>query len=83
MKTNPQEETSHDDGASRDVTETPTQVNKTGGISIADLFFRIIGAIGALASAIAMGTTNETLPFVSQFTVLLFKAKYADLPTFT
>ncbi|CAN4090657.1 unnamed protein product [Withania somnifera] len=61
-----------------------TSVPKNGvnrGMSILDLFIRIIVIIATLGSAIAMGTTNETLPFFTQF--VRFKAKYNDLPTFT
>ncbi|KAG5621569.1 hypothetical protein H5410_006787 [Solanum commersonii] len=58
---------------------TKNGVNR--GMSILDLFIRIIAIIATLGSAIAMGTTNETLPFFTQF--VRFKAKYSDLPTFT
>ncbi|KAF5735551.1 hypothetical protein HS088_TW15G01058 [Tripterygium wilfordii] len=51
------------------------------GISILDFILRILAFVGTLASAIAMGTTNETLPFFTQFT--RFRAEYDDLPTFT
>lgn len=51
------------------------------GISILDFILRLITIIGTLGSAIAMGTTNETLPFFTQFTQ--FRAEYDDLPTFT
>ncbi|KAJ3672883.1 hypothetical protein LUZ60_006257 [Juncus effusus] len=51
------------------------------GISVLDLIFRCVAIIGTLASAISMGTTNETLPFFTQF--IRFKAQYDDLPTFT
>jgi Domain of unknown function (DUF588) len=51
------------------------------GLSIMDLIFRLVAIIGTLGSAISMGTTNETLPFFTQF--IRFKAQYDDLPTFT
>lgn len=51
------------------------------GLSIMDLVFRLVAIIGTLGSAISMGTTNETLPFFTQF--IRFKAQYDDLPTFT
>jgi len=51
------------------------------GVSVLDLILRFIAIIGTLASAIAMGTTNETLPFFTQF--IQFEAKYSDLPSFT
>ncbi|KAJ4972841.1 hypothetical protein NE237_006015 [Protea cynaroides] len=54
-------------------------VNK--GVSILDFILRIVAVIGTLASAIAMGTTNETLPFFTQF--IQFRAQYSDLPSFT
>lgn len=46
-----------------------------------DLIFRVIAVIGTLASAIAMGTTNQTMPFFTQF--VQFKERYSDLPTLT
>ncbi|XVF16659.1 hypothetical protein REPUB_Repub10bG0051100 [Reevesia pubescens] len=54
-------------------------VNK--GVSLLDFIFRILAFIGTLGSAIAMVTTNETLPFFTRF--LQFRAEYDDLPTFT
>nr|XP_043638918.1 casparian strip membrane protein 1 [Erigeron canadensis]XP_043638919.1 casparian strip membrane protein 1 [Erigeron canadensis]XP_043638920.1 casparian strip membrane protein 1 [Erigeron canadensis] len=51
------------------------------GIAILDFFLRLIAIAGTLASAIAMATTNQTLPFFSQF--IRFKAKFNDLPSFT
>lgn len=63
--------------ASRDA--TPNQgVNR--GVSILDFILRIVAATGTLGSAIAMGTTHETLPFFTRF--IQFKAEYDDLPTF-
>lgn len=57
----------------------PTQgLNR--GISILDIVLRVIAIIGTLGSAVAMGTTNETLPFSTQF---ILRARYNDLPTFT
>ncbi|GAB2280255.1 hypothetical protein Dimus_014897 [Dionaea muscipula] len=58
---------------------SPPGLNR--GLSFIDFIFRIIAGIGTLASAIAMGTTNETLPFFTQF--IRFRAQYDDLPTFT
>ncbi|ERM94541.1 hypothetical protein AMTRI_Chr04g190550 [Amborella trichopoda] len=54
-------------------------VNK--GISVFDFVLRLMGFMGTLAGAIAMGTTDETLPFFTQF--IRFRARYSDLPTFT
>ncbi|KAL5722885.1 hypothetical protein ACHQM5_006345 [Ranunculus cassubicifolius] len=51
------------------------------GASILDFILRLVALIGTLGSAIAMGTTDETLPFFTQF--IRFKAEYSDLPTFT
>ncbi|KAH9626177.1 hypothetical protein KSS87_017701 [Heliosperma pusillum] len=51
------------------------------GLGILDLVFRVVAGLATLASAIAMGTTNETLPFFTQF--IRFRAEYSDLPTFT
>ncbi|KAL8150174.1 hypothetical protein V2J09_019982 [Rumex salicifolius] len=39
----------------------PPGVNR--GLGIMDLILRVVAGVGTLASAIAMGTTNETLPF--------------------
>ncbi|XP_058099934.1 casparian strip membrane protein 1-like isoform X1 [Magnolia sinica] len=54
-------------------------VNK--GLSILDFIMRLLAIVGTLASAISMGTTDETLPFFTQF--IQFKAQYDDLPSFT
>ncbi|KAF3638785.1 Casparian strip membrane protein 3 [Capsicum annuum] len=70
-------ELGHDSKATSSVPKSG--VNR--GMSILELFIRIITIIATLGSAIAMGTTNETLPFFTQF--VRFKAKYNDLPTFT
>ncbi|KAD2243196.1 hypothetical protein E3N88_01771 [Mikania micrantha] len=51
------------------------------GIAVLDFFLRLIAIVGTLASAIAMATTNQTLPFFSQF--VRFRAKFNDLPSFT
>ncbi|CAO2040705.1 unnamed protein product [Urochloa humidicola] len=51
------------------------------GLGVVDLILRIVAVIGTVGSAIAMGTTNQTLPFFTQF--LRFKAQYDDLPTLT
>ncbi|XP_006338436.1 casparian strip membrane protein 3-like [Solanum tuberosum] len=51
------------------------------GISFLDFIMRIVAILGTLGSAIAMGTTNETLPSFEQF--IRFKAEYKNLPTFT
>lgn len=51
------------------------------GVSILDFVLRLFAIIGTLGSAIAMATTEETLPFFTQF--IRFRAEYQDLPTFT
>ncbi|CAL4967064.1 unnamed protein product [Urochloa decumbens] len=51
------------------------------GLGVLDLILRFVAVIGTVGSAIAMGTTNQTLPFFTQF--LRFKAQYDDLPTLT
>ncbi|CAA0842971.1 Casparian strip membrane protein 4 [Striga hermonthica] len=51
------------------------------GVSIFDLILRISAATAALAATIVMGTTEQTLPFFTQF--FQFRAQYDDLPTFT
>ncbi|KAG5521230.1 hypothetical protein RHGRI_033700 [Rhododendron griersonianum] len=60
----------------------PPQTHKGNkGISILDLVLRAVAIVATLASAVAMGTTNETLPIFNQF--IQVKAQYNDLPTFT
>ncbi|KAF5745464.1 hypothetical protein HS088_TW07G01048 [Tripterygium wilfordii] len=51
------------------------------GISVLDLVLRIVAVAGTLASSIAMATTNQTLPFITQN--FQFRAEYNDLPAFT
>ena len=51
------------------------------GLAVLDLILRFVAVIATVGSAIAMGTTNQTLPFFTQF--LRFKAQYSDLPTLT
>lgn len=51
------------------------------GISIFDFVLRLLAFIATLGSAIAMATSDETLPFFTQF--IRFRAEYDDLPTFT
>lgn len=51
------------------------------GVAAMDFILRLVAIIATLASAIAMGTTNESLPFFTQF--IRFRAKYNDLPMFT
>ncbi|CAF2124485.1 hypothetical protein BRARA_C02430 [Brassica rapa] len=49
------------------------------GVAIVDFVLRLIAAITAMAAAAKMATTEETLPFFTQF--LQFSADYTDLPT--
>lgn len=51
------------------------------GVAILDFILRLVAIVATLASAVAMGTTNETLPFFTQF--IRFRAQYEDFPTFT
>lgn len=55
------------------------EMNK--GISVLDLILRNIAAAGTFGSAIAMGTTDETLTVFPQFTQV--RAEYNDHPSFT
>ncbi|KAJ6994418.1 hypothetical protein D5086_013510 [Populus alba] len=50
------------------------------GIAIFDLILRLAAIATALAAVAAMGTSDETLPFFTQF--FQFQASYDDLPTF-
>ncbi|CAK9323021.1 unnamed protein product [Citrullus colocynthis] len=64
------------------VSTTPRQAGGgvKRGLSIFDFILRL-GALGAaLGAAAAMGTSDETLPFFTQF--FQFEASYDDLPTF-
>lgn len=51
------------------------------GVAIFDFILRICALVPALAAAAAMGTTEETLPFFTQF--FQFQASFDDIPTFT
>nr|XP_043612334.1 casparian strip membrane protein 1 [Erigeron canadensis] len=51
------------------------------GLAIFDVILRLAGIATALAAAIAMGSTEQTLPFFTQF--FQFKAEFDDLPVFT
>ncbi|KAI4314139.1 hypothetical protein L6164_027075 [Bauhinia variegata] len=50
------------------------------GLSILDFVLRIFAGVATLASAVAMGTTQERLPFATQF--VQFRAEFDDLPSF-
>ncbi|KAL3525916.1 hypothetical protein ACH5RR_014288 [Cinchona calisaya] len=72
-------------GGGLEMGTTTSEVAKSGaakrGAAVVDFFLRVIAIIATLGSAIAMGTTNQTLPFFTQF--IRFRAKYDDLPMFT
>lgn len=51
------------------------------GIAIFDFILRLFAIAAALAAAAAMGTTDQTLPFFTQF--FQFQASYDDLPALT
>ncbi|KAK1426205.1 hypothetical protein QVD17_14874 [Tagetes erecta] len=51
------------------------------GLAIFDVVLRIAGIATALGAAIAMGSTEQTLPFFTQF--FQFKAQFDDIPSFT
>ncbi|XVF76156.1 hypothetical protein PTKIN_Ptkin13bG0243500 [Pterospermum kingtungense] len=50
------------------------------GLGILDFLLRLGAIVSALAAAATMGTSDETLPFFTQF--FQFEAGYDDLPTF-
>lgn len=50
------------------------------GVAIFDFILRLGAIVAALAAASTMGTSDETLPFFTQF--FQFQASYDDLPTF-
>ncbi|CAN6555747.1 unnamed protein product [Malus baccata var. baccata] len=58
--------------------------NQKGGwkkaIAVLDFILRLGATAAALGAAIAMGSSDETLPFFTQF--FQFSASYDDLPTF-
>lgn len=50
------------------------------GLSVMDLILRIIAIAATFGSAVAMATSHERLPFLTQF--VHFRAEFDDLPTF-
>ncbi|XP_030531845.1 casparian strip membrane protein 1-like [Rhodamnia argentea] len=50
------------------------------GVAIFDFILRLCAIVTALAAAATMGTSDQTLPFFTQF--FQFQASYDDLPTF-
>ncbi|PSR95462.1 Casparian strip membrane protein like [Actinidia chinensis var. chinensis] len=51
------------------------------GVAIFDFILRLCGITAALAATTTMGTTDQTLPFFTQF--FQFQASYDDLPAFS
>lgn len=68
-------------GELSELNSSKTKLGVSRGMSIFDFILRLAAIVGTLGSAIAMGTTNQTLPFVTQF--IQFRAEYNDLPMFT
>lgn len=67
-----------EEGADHD--QEPRVLGASRGVSMLDLFLRILAIVGTLGSAVAMGTTDETLPFSTQ--AFIFQAQYDDIPAF-
>ncbi|GMG98432.1 hypothetical protein Nepgr_000272 [Nepenthes gracilis] len=51
------------------------------GVAILDFILRLCAIAAALGATITMGTTDQTLPFFTQF--FQFQASYDDLPAFS
>ncbi|CAN8256228.1 unnamed protein product [Cochlearia groenlandica] len=68
-----------------EIIETSKSIQKTGHMSrkiaILEFILRIVAFFNTISSAILMATTNETLPFFTQF--IRFHADYNDLPALT
>ena len=71
----------HGESSKAPLVLAPVAAGVSRAVSIADVFLRFLAIVATIASAISMGTTNETLPFFTQF--IQFEAKYSDLPSFT
>ncbi|KAI3706502.1 hypothetical protein L6452_24290 [Arctium lappa] len=67
--------------ATKKAAQRPLVTRWKRGLGIFDFILRICAIAAALAAATAMGTTNQQLPFFTQF--FQFKADYNDLPAFT
>ncbi|XVF05134.1 hypothetical protein REPUB_Repub05bG0145200 [Reevesia pubescens] len=65
--------------SSKAVVEQPKRGLKKG-IAICDFLLRLCAIGAAIAATATMGTTDETLPFFTQF--FQFQAQYNDIPTF-
>ncbi|CAN6572023.1 unnamed protein product [Malus baccata var. baccata] len=81
MKAGAAVELGHGESNSKGIASTTASAGVNRGASILDFILRIVAFLGTLVSAIAMGTTQERLPFFTQF--LQFRTEYDDLPTFT
>lgn len=68
------------DGATEDSGEESKRARGNRGISIIDLILRVVAIVGSFGSAVAMGTTDQTLPFITQS--FRFEAQYDDFDTF-
>ncbi|XP_062109787.1 casparian strip membrane protein 1-like [Humulus lupulus] len=58
----------------------PKATKMKKGLAIFDFVLRLGAIIAALAAAATMGTSDESLPFFTQF--FQFEASYDDMPTF-
>ncbi|KAE8716099.1 Casparian strip membrane protein 3 [Hibiscus syriacus] len=61
--------------------ETNPENSMINGVAVLEFVLRFLAAGGTLASAMAMGTAEETVPLVSQS--ILLNPKFSDLPMFT
>nr|GMD56085.1 casparian strip membrane protein 2-like [Ipomoea batatas] len=50
------------------------------GVAVLDFILRLCALVAALAAAVTMATSDQSLPFFSQF--FQFQASYDDLPAF-
>ncbi|ESQ35403.1 hypothetical protein EUTSA_v10008800mg [Eutrema salsugineum] len=65
--------------SSRKVINLEPKVVIKKGISTIGFFLRLFAVFGTIGSALAMGTTHESVVSFTQ--LILLKAKYSDLPT--
>ncbi|KAL4182579.1 hypothetical protein AMTRI_Chr11g150810 [Amborella trichopoda] len=62
-------------------TKPKMRVGVRRGLAVFDFVLRLFAIGAALAATTTMGTTDQTLPFFTQF--FQFQASYNDLPAFT
>ena len=62
-------------------TKLQTRRGSKKGLAIVDLVMRLGASAAAISAAYTTGTSEQILPFFTQF--LQFHAEYNDLPTFT